>query len=172
MLKVTLRGLFAHKVRLVATLVSVLLGVAFVTGTNVLAASVNKSFDRIFSDVYQDIDTVVRSSVQIQTPFGAQRARVSQDVVPQLELVAGAAAVEGQIEGDLRVIGPDGKPLGTDQGPPTFGLNWLTEPTLNGWSIAEGAPPERSDQIVLDQRTAQDGDFSIGDQVQVRSSRG
>ncbi len=157
MLKVTLRGLLAHKVRLVATAVAVLLGVAFVTGTNVLAASVNKSFDTIFSDVYKDIDTVVRSSVQIKTPFGPQRARISQDVIPQLERVDGVAAVEGQVEGNLRVIGPDGKPIGTDQGSPTFGLNWLTQPQLNGWIIGEGGPPEASDQIVLDRRTARDG---------------
>ena len=62
MWKVTVRGLLAHKVRLVATALAVLLGVAFVTGTNVLAGSVSTSFDRVFSDVYRDIDAVVRSS--------------------------------------------------------------------------------------------------------------
>lgn len=172
MLRVTLRGLLAHKVRFVATAVAVLLGVAFVTGTNVLAASVNKSFDRIFSDVYRDIDTVVRSSTEIRTPFGPQRARVSEDVVAQVARVDGVAAAEGQVEGDLRVIGRDGEPLGADQGPPTFGLNWLTRPELNGWTIVEGSPPEAADQVVLDEATARDGQYGVGDTVGVAVQQG
>ncbi|MTB23697.1 MAG: hypothetical protein F2920_08545, partial [Actinobacteria bacterium] len=46
MLKVTLRGLMAHKVRLIATALSVLLGVAFMSGTQVLTSSISASFDK------------------------------------------------------------------------------------------------------------------------------
>jgi len=171
-LKVTLRGLLAHKIRLVATALAILLGVAFVTGTNVLAASVNASFDRIFSDVYKDIDTVVRSGVQIRTPFGPQRARVDGALIPRIRALPGVGVVEGQIEGDLRVIGRDGEPLGEDEGPPTFGLNWLTESELNGWQVIEGEPPTTSDQVVLDARTVEDGGFAIGDSVEVAVQQG
>ena len=103
MLKVALRGLVAHKVRLVATALAVLLGVTFVTGTNVLAASVSKGFDTVFRDVYQNIDTVVRSTVQVRTPFGPQRARVDGAYVPAIAETPGVAAVEGQVEGDLEI---------------------------------------------------------------------
>jgi putative ABC transport system permease protein len=171
-LRVTLRGLLAHKVRFVATAVAVLLGVAFVTATSVLAGSVNESFDRIFSDVYRNIDTVTRSSVQIRTPFGPQRARISADVVSVIAPVDGVTAVEGQVEGDLRVIGSDGEPLGADQGPPTFGLNWLTQPDLNGWTIVTGASPTSSDEVVLDEATARDGGFGVGDRVTVAVQQG
>jgi putative ABC transport system permease protein len=171
-LKVALRGLFAHKVRLVATALAILLGVAFVTGTNVLAASVAKGFDQIFSDVYDDIDTVVRSTVEIRTPFGAQRSRVDGALVAGLRDLPDVAAAEGQVEGDLRVIGRDGEPVGVDQGPSTFGLNWLTEPTLNGWSILEGRPPQSADEVVLDDRTARDGGYGLGDDVQVSVQQG
>ena len=49
MLKLTLRGLLAHKVRLVATAVAVMLGVAFMAGTQVLTGSVSESFDKVFA---------------------------------------------------------------------------------------------------------------------------
>jgi putative ABC transport system permease protein len=171
-LKVTLRGLFAHKVRLVATALAVLLGVAFVTGTNVLAASVSASFDEIISNVYRNVDAVVRSSVQVRTPFGPQRARVDGALVDQIRELPGVGAVEGQVEGDLRVIGRDGEPLGADEGPPTLGLNWMTEPDLNGWDLVEGRAPARADEVVLDERTSRDGGFALGDAVDVAVQQG
>ncbi len=172
MLKVALRGLVAHKVRLVATALAVLLGVAFVTGTNVLAASVSKGFDTVFRDVYQNIDTVVRSTVQVRTPFGPQRARVDGAYVPAIAETPGVAAVEGQVEGDLRVVGRDGELVGADRGPSTFGLNWLTEPSLNGWRLLEGEPPTSPSDVVLDEKTAADGGYSIGDEVSVAVQQG
>ena len=172
MLKVTLRGLLAHKVRLVATALAVLLGVAFVTGTNVLAASVATSFDEVFSDVYDDIDAVVRSTVEIRTPFGTQRSRVDGGLVDGLRDLPGVEAVEGQVEGDLRVIGSDGEPVGADQGPSTFGLNWLNEPELNGWRLLEGDAPSGPNEVVLDEGTARDGGYALGDTVEVSVQQG
>ena len=64
MLRVTIRGLLAHKVRLVATAVAVLLGVAFMTGTQVLTTSVGASFDKVFADVYAPIVEAVHSVVE------------------------------------------------------------------------------------------------------------
>ena len=53
-----------------------LLGVAFMAGTQVLTGSVSESFDKVFADVYARIDTVVRSSTEVATPFGSERAKV------------------------------------------------------------------------------------------------
>jgi putative ABC transport system permease protein len=172
LLRLTIRGLLAHRVRLVATTLAVLLGVSFVTATNVLAASVSTSFDRRLSDVYDDLDAVVRSSVEINTPFGAQRGRVPDTVLADVAGTEGVGAAEGQVEGELRVIGPDGAPLGEEQGPPTSGVNWLTSMDLNGWDLLEGEPPIGPDQVVLDQRTATDGAFDVGDLVEVSVQAG
>ena len=82
MLKVTLRGLLAHKVRFIATALAVLLGVAFMAGTQVFTDTFSKSFDQIFVDVDKGIDAVVRSSVVVKSDFGDQRSRISETVVP------------------------------------------------------------------------------------------
>ena len=162
MLRVTLRGLRAHKVRLVATAVAVLLGVAFMAGTQVLTSSVSASFDKVFADVYASIDVVVRSSTEVDTPFGSQRSRVDASLLPTIEGIDGVTAAEGQVVAQIRVLDKAGKPLVSSQGPPNFGLNWLTSPALNGWTIVDGAPPTGPTDIVLDAKTAADGGYAGG----------
>ena len=172
MLKVTLRGLMAHKVRLIATAVSVLLGVAFMSGTQVLTSSVSASFDKVFADVYASIDVVVRSTNEVDTPFGPERTRISEAVLPTLVGVPGVEAAEGQVVGQIRVLDKDNQPLVTAQGPPNFGLNWLTSPALNGWIIVDGTSPVAASDIVLDAKSAKDGNYAVGDTVNVSVTNG
>jgi len=171
MLKLTLRGLAAHKVRLVATAVAVFLGVAFMCGTQVLTGSVSASFDKVFADVYAQIDTVARSTTEIKTPFGDERAKIDASVVPTVAAVPGAEAAEGQVIGQIRVLDKTGEPLVQANGPPNFALNWLTAPELNGWTV-EGSPPQGPDEIVLDARTARDGGYTVGERVDVAVPQG
>jgi putative ABC transport system permease protein len=170
-LRVTLRGIVAHKVRLVATALAVLLGVAFMTGTQVLTSSIGASFDKVFADVYASIDVVVRSSTEVDTRVGAQRATIDGSLVPTVASVDGVAAAEGQVRGQIRVLDREGDAL-SPQGIPHFALNWLTTPELNGWTLVDGRPPEGPSDIVLDQATATDGAFSVGDVVQVSVTGG
>ena len=59
--KATLKGLLAHKFRLAATALAIVLGVSFVAGTFVLTDTINASFDDLFTQVTQGIDVAVRS---------------------------------------------------------------------------------------------------------------
>jgi putative ABC transport system permease protein len=162
----------AHKVRLIATAVSVLLGVAFMSGTQVLTSSVSASFDKVFADVYASIDVVVRSTNEVDTPFGPERTRISEAVLPTLVGVPGVEAAEGQVVGQIRVLDKDNQPLVSAQGPPNFGLNWLTSPALNGWTIVDGASPVAANDIVLDAKSAKDGKYAVGDTVNVSITNG
>ena len=49
MLRATLRGLSAHKVRLLLTAVAVVLGVAFVTGALVFTDTLGRTFHDLFT---------------------------------------------------------------------------------------------------------------------------
>jgi putative ABC transport system permease protein len=60
MLKVALRGVLARKFRLALTGTAVLLGVMFVTTTYVLTDTLDRSFQRVFSQSLADVDVVVR----------------------------------------------------------------------------------------------------------------
>ena len=50
MLRVTLRSFWAHKRRLVSTVVAIVLGVAFMAGTFVLSDTVERTFNDLFAD--------------------------------------------------------------------------------------------------------------------------
>jgi len=174
MFKVTWRGLMAHKVRLGATVLAVLLGVAFMAGTQVFTDTFSKSFDDIFVDVNRGTDAVVRSSQEIQTDFGGTvRSRISETVVPQVRQVPGVRAADGAVRGQIRILDQDGKAIGDpNSGPPTFGLNWIADEQLNQWRIAEGRPPTAPTDVVLDKKTATDAGYVLGDPVGLVAGQG
>ena len=74
MFATALRNLWAHKLRLMATALSITLGVAFMAGTLVLTATMRKTFDNLFADVYQGTDAVVRAKAAFEGPPGHRHA--------------------------------------------------------------------------------------------------
>lgn len=76
MRKVALRNLAAHKVRLALTLLSVVLGTAFIAGSFVFTDTLQRTFDGIFEDEAKGVD--VRVSPENQQSFGVPIAVVDQ----------------------------------------------------------------------------------------------
>ena len=76
MCKVTLKGILAHKIRFLLTGVAVILGVAFISGTLVLTATINKTFDGLFANIYANTDAAVRQKAQFD---GDVRRRARPD---------------------------------------------------------------------------------------------
>jgi putative ABC transport system permease protein len=169
-LRVTRRNLVAHRQRLLLTVVAVVVSVAFMTGTQVLTATVGASFDKVFADIYGHVDVVVRSTTAVETGLGAYRAPVAAEVLDPLRRAAGVVAVEGQVQGQVSLLDRSGRPLGAAArfGPPTYGLNWLQRPELNGWVLSAGRPPVGSGEVVIDRRSAGTGGYAVGDQIGVQ----
>ena len=93
MWKVTLKGILAKKVRFVLTGIAVMLGVAFISGTFVLTATISNTFDGLFSDIYQHTDAVVRAKETFSDNFGGGRGTICRDAP------AGGAEREGRGQG-------------------------------------------------------------------------
>ena len=70
MLTATLRGMVAHKLRLVLTTASIALGVAFLAGTLVLTDTMGLAFDQLFGKVSSGTDAVVRTEAPYTAPDG------------------------------------------------------------------------------------------------------
>src|SRR3954467_7549196 len=111
MLKTTIAGLRARKLRVLTTSLAVLLGVAFMAGTLVLTDTIGKTFDDLFADVYKNTDAVVRAEAAFDGPMntGTQRGRVDPSLVDTLARVDGVAVAEGEIFGYARLVGKDGR---------------------------------------------------------------
>src|SRR5262245_3481598 len=170
MLRVTVKGLLAHKSRLAITALAVMLGVAFMAGTFVLTDTIRKTFDDLFGDVYQGTDAVAREKAAFSNPesAGDLRGRVDESLVGTVAGVDGVATAEGIVQGYTRIIDKDGNAMGDPQtGAPTLGGNWNESPDLNPFVIFAGRPPGSDNEIVIDKKSADDAGFHVGDTVTV-----
>jgi putative ABC transport system permease protein len=171
MWKVTRKGLAAHKLRFLLTALAVVLGVSFISGTLVLTATIQKTFDDLFADINRGTDAAVRSANVIKGDFGNdQRANVPASVVDEVLKTPSVEAAVGNIQPYAQAIDTKGKAIGGN-GPPTFGLGWDPNPKLNQFHLIAGHAPAADDQIVVDKGTADKGDFKVGDRVTILTTK-
>jgi hypothetical protein len=173
MLRIALKGILGRKARLVLTSLAVILGTAFLSGTAVFSATLNRTFDNLFSDVFRNVDSYVRSTQVIEADFGAEeRQRIPAELVAMIEAVPGVGDVQADIQAFARIIGKDGEPLGSDgAGPPTFGgVGEEFQGAL--WTISEGRFAAGPTEVVLDEAAAKAGKFVLNDKVKVVAQAG
>jgi putative ABC transport system permease protein len=173
MLRIALKGILGRKARLVLTSLAVILGTAFLSGTAVFSATLNRTFDNLFSDVFRNVDSYVRSTQVIEADFGAEeRQRIPAELIATIEAVPGVGDVQGDIQAFARIIGKDGQPLGSEgAGPPTFGS--VGEEFKGAlWTISEGKFPSNSTEVALDEASAKAGNYVVGDTVKVVAQAG
>ncbi|HET9609684.1 MAG TPA: FtsX-like permease family protein [Acidimicrobiales bacterium] len=169
MLLTAIRNLLAHKLRLLTTGLAVMIGVAFMAGTLVLTDTIQKTFDDLFTDAFENTDALVRAEASFDDPngFGELRGRIDASLLDEVEDVDGVALAAGDVWGFAQAVDRDGDPIGNPgAGSPTFGTNW-TASELNTWTLVEGDPPRGDEQVVFDKGTADDGGFGVGDQATV-----
>ncbi|MGW2515720.1 ABC transporter permease [Streptomyces sp. NPDC001617] len=168
--RLSVSALRAHKRRFAGTFLAVFLGVAFLAGTLVMGDTLRAGFATMFGNATSGTDAVVRSTDTITTPGESQGVRqpVPTTLVGTLDKVPGVAAAEPDIEGAGQLVGKNGKAIG-GQGPPTLAGNWITDPELNPYRLAEGRAPEKSGEVVINRGTADKGHLKIGDTTTLRT---
>jgi putative ABC transport system permease protein len=180
MRKVTLRSLWEHKRRLISTILAVLLGVAFMSGTFILSDTLNRVFDDLFAEGTEGLDAQVQGVELFSTDFGGGETRelLDQSLVDAVAQVDGVRAAEPYVVafgfcGVNRVLAADGDPVGATQGPPTLLESWVDNDELTAYRLTAGsAPPTADDEIALNVAAADDGEFQLGDTVRIDSQLG
>jgi putative ABC transport system permease protein len=168
MLRMAFKGLAARKFRLFATSLAVTLGVAFMAGTLVLTDTIQKTFDDLFSDIYDDTDAVVRAQGAFDASGVEQRGRVDASLLDTVSAVDGVNDAQPDIRGYAQLVDKDGDAVGDpENGPPTLGGNWIDSEALNGFTISDGSPPRADDEVVIDKKSADDTGYQVGDTAQV-----
>ena len=174
MWKVTRKGLAANKIRFVLTAIAVILGVAFVSGTLVLTATIQKTFDDLFTNIYANTDAVVRAPERLSSDFGSgERPNVPASVLPEVQSTKGVAAAEGDVQiAYAQVVGKDGKAVGNPgQGPPTLGFAYHPDSQLSVFHLVEGSGPQTQDQVAIDRNTAQEAKVKVGDSITILTTQ-
>jgi len=168
MIRAALKSLLGRKVRLIMSTFAIVLGVAFVVGSLVFSDTLNRSFTALFASTVGDV--VVRPVGGTTVNGEPSTQTVPASVVDELRSVPGAARVDGNVSSvGAFVVGKDNKVVG-GFGPPALGGNWTGAPAghdLQGLAILSGHPPQGEDQVVLDEKTAERGDYRIGDRVRL-----
>ena len=173
MFRIALKGILGRKARLVLTSLAVIIGTAFLAGTSIFSATLNQTFDNLFADVFRNVDAYVRSSQVIEAEFGQEeRQRIPAEIVGLVKQVPGVSDAVPDIQAFARIVGKDGKPLGSDgQGPPTFGsIGMKFKGAL--WSIDDGAFPNGPTEVALDKASVEKGKYELGDTVKVVAQSG
>jgi hypothetical protein len=173
MWKVTLKGIWAKKVRFLLTGFAVMLGVAFISGTFVLTATISNTFDGLFSDIYSNTDAVVRAQETFKGDFGGGRGRISADLLPTVRSADGVAQAAGTVQGIAVIVDQSGDALGSNgQGAPTLGFAWIRQRDLSTLHLVAGKAPTRPDDVVIDKKSADDAGYKPGDTVPVLTKDG
>lgn len=171
MLRLTLRNLFARKVRLVMSGLAVVIGVAFLSGVMVFSNGLSTTFDGIIYGSTPDGVVRAQDTDEFSGGSSGQSAQaMTPDVVTDLEALPEVDRADGDIIGaGLSLLGKDGTLVG-GSGAPTLAFNYHDGPNMEGEQILlldEGRWPTADDEIVLDQAAVDAGDYEVGDDVKL-----
>jgi putative ABC transport system permease protein len=165
--KATLKGLLAHKFRLAATALAIVLGVGFVSGTYVLTDTINATFTNLFDQVTKGIDVAVRSKDVFTGQQGETRDPIPEEILNDIKRVDGVRIAEGSVTGYAQFVDRNGKAV-TTGGAPTLGVSISSTPELQaGSTVRQGRLPSAPDEMVVDAQTAEKHHFAPGDRVKV-----
>ena len=161
MLRVSLRNIAAHKLRLVLSVLAVVLGTAFVTGSLVFTATLKNTFDGLLDQGTADLSVMIE-------PEDPRGAGVPFEVADQVLEVPGVEAASPGVSGTVVLFNADGTPYQSG-GAPSEGLAWTDPDTAVGddsW-ITEGRAPEADDEVVLPEGVLTAAGLAVGDAAEV-----
>ncbi|MEV7277952.1 FtsX-like permease family protein [Streptomyces sp. NPDC093111] len=168
MFRTALRNVLAHKARLLMTVLAVMLGVAFVSGTLVFTDTLSNAFRSQSAKSYDDVAVAVSAAPHQQDPN--RTPGLSEQTRQKIAGLDGVAGATGRVNGFAGVPDKDGKLIGV--GWSNKGTNFA--PGQDGkdpaYAFTSGAGPVADDQIALDKETADKGGYKVGDQVRVATN--
>ncbi|MEU6958109.1 ABC transporter permease [Streptomyces chrestomyceticus] len=168
MFRTALRNVLAHKARLLMTVLAVMLGVAFVSGTLVFTSTLSDATQKSSQKGFDGVDV----AVQPHRPDTADAAPgkapgLSQALLDRVAKVPGAAGATGTVDGFTAVADKKGQQAGN--GTSARGRNYY--PGADGkdarFPMTSGAAPKGPHEIALDSGTAAKTGYKVGDTVRL-----
>ncbi len=159
MRRVSVRNVKAHRVRLALTILSVVLGTAFVAGSFVFTDTLKATFTGIFADTAKGVDVRI-------TATDERSSGVPLTEVAAISGVPGAGRVQTQIQSQIVLIGADNKAVQAG-GAPSFGIGYNPDPFGDPLSFTAGHAPVSTGQIALNQSAAKLSGLQLGSRTKV-----
>lgn len=159
MRRVSLRNLASHKIRFVLTILSVVLGTAFIAGSFMFTNSMSKSFDSIAESTYANVDAVAKPDRGGDRPLDQGfRDELRND--PEVKGVNVSSQVNV-------IIAKENKEIINSGGAPSVVMPYYApdQSVAAPMNIVEGNAPRGPNEIVLNQTAADRNDVKVGDKV-------
>jgi len=171
MIRTALKTIFAHKLRLLLTAFSVMIGVAFIAGTFIFTDTINQTFTDLFDDQFAGQDVIVQGEAEFDVGFGGPPP-IEESVLDTVLGVEGVAAAEGSAGGFALIYDSNGEAI-VPMGPPTIGASWTEDERLIGNIVLrEGTAPTGPTEVVIDAKTANDNGLAVGTAIRVQTVPG
>ncbi|MDF9813599.1 FtsX-like permease family protein [Streptomyces sp. SPB162] len=181
MFRTALRNVLAHKARLLMTVLAVMLGVAFVSGTMVFTDTIGDAFQKSSAKSYENVSVAVKPGFPTGSadgsPSGASGStdkavrneppHLTQRQLETVRALPGAASATGIVSGFTAVADKDGKLIG--DGWSTRGGNYSAgkDGTDARYAMTDGRAPQKPEEVALDSRTADRAGLQVGDTVRM-----
>ena len=165
MFRTALRNVFAHKARLLMTVLAVMLGVAFVSGTLVFTNTVSDAYQKSSAKGFDHVDVAVRAEGREDSGDTlAKQPELTEALRKKAEGVDGVRSAIGVVSGFTALADKDGDLIGNgfqSQG----GNYWGTDDPR--YPLAEGHAPHGGHEILIDSETARRAGYHVGDTVRM-----
>ncbi|MFH9571721.1 ABC transporter permease [Streptomyces sp. NPDC017230] len=165
MFRTALRNVFAHKARLLMTVLAVMLGVAFVSGTLVFTNTISDALQNSSAKGFDHVDVAVTTEYQeAEGDKVGEVPELTEALLDDSAKVPGAASAIGVVTGFTAVADKDGDLIG--DGWSTQGGNyWGTEDPR--YPLTDGRAPKGEGEILIDSKTAERSGYDVGDTVRM-----
>ncbi|NUR02990.1 MAG: FtsX-like permease family protein [Streptomyces sp.] len=165
MFRTALRNVLAHKARLLMTVLAVMLGVAFVSGTLVFTNTISDAYQNSSAKGFDRVDVAVQAKFQEDKGNTISKTpRLTQAMLDRSAKVPGAASAVGVVSGFTAIADKDGKLVGggfQSQGGNYWGAKDARYP------LKSGSAPHGANQVAIDAKTAERAGYKVGDKVRL-----
>lgn len=161
MLRTTLAGLRAHKLRLLLTATAIMIGVGFLAGTLVYGDTAKAAFYDDLARAAKNVDVSVGSS-----GFSESGQRFDPGIVEEIKAVPGVAHADGRMAERLPMLDDKGR-LISYLGRIGWALSTPGDDHLSMYDIGTGRQPQRAGEIAVDDTTAGIYGFELGERISV-----
>ena len=170
MTRVALKGLLGRKLRASLTAVAVVLGVAMISGTYILTDTIKGAFSTVFTRAYQNADAVVTGKSAIGTDNNNGRATpptLPAALLRQIQGIPQVGLASGSVADQVGLVGHDNKVIARG-GAPGLAFSYTTAgQRFSPLSLSSGHYPAGPNQIDIDDETASNQHFGVGQQIGV-----
>jgi putative ABC transport system permease protein len=165
MLALVLRGFLQRKLRVLLTAIAIALGVALMAGTYILTDTINNSFAGIFQTAEKGTDVVITPTQTLGNKVSSEVPPITEAMLARVRRVPGVAEADGGIFTPGTFLNTHRKRL-TTKNAPAFVASEQPEP-FKAFTPVEGRFASNSDEVALDQATAERAGLKVGEQIQI-----